>query len=111
MSDAFTLFVKATEISSGLFYTPVHTVATAAHEQVVYFKDEKTGLQAIIAIHDTTFGPSLGGTRMWPYPNLEAALDDVLRLSKGMTYKAAISGLNQGGGKAVIIGDSRTDKS
>lgn len=111
MSDAFTLFGKATEISSGLFYTPVHTPATAEHEQVVYFKDEETGLQAIIAIHNTTFGPSLGGTRMWPYPNLKAALDDVLRLSKGMTYKAAISGLNQGGGKAVIIGDSRTEKS
>ena len=103
MSDAFTLFEKATEISSGLFYTPVYTPATAAHEQVIYFKDEKTGLQAIIAIHDTTFGPSLGGARMWPYPNLNAALDDVLRLSKGMTYKAAISGLNHGGGKAVII--------
>lgn len=111
MSDAFTLFGKATEISSGLFYTPVHTPDTAGHEQVVYFKDEKTRLHAIIAIHDTTFGPSLGGTRMWPYPNLEDALDDVLRLSKGMTYKAAISKLEQGGGKAVIIGDSRTDKS
>ena len=111
MSDASTLFGKATEISSGLFYTPVHTPATMAHEQVVYFKDEKTGLQTIIAIHDTTFGPSLGGTRMWPYPNLETALDDVLRLSKGMTYKAAISKLEQGGGKAVIIGDSRTEKS
>ena len=66
---------------------------------------------AIIAIHDTTLGPALGGTRMWSYANEQDALQDVLRLSRGMTYKAAITGLNLGGGKAVIIGDSRTDKS
>ena len=75
------------------------------HEQVVYCNDKETGLKAIIAIHDTTLGPSLGGTRMWHYNNEKEALVDVLRLSRGMTYKAAITGLNLGGGKAVIIGD------
>ena len=81
------------------------------HEQVVFCQDQATGLRAIIAIHNTTLGPSLGGTRMWPYKNETEALNDVLRLSRGMTYKAAITGLNLGGGKAVIIGDSRKDKS
>lgn len=81
------------------------------HEQVVFFNDPTCGLKAIIAIHDTTLGPSLGGTRMWPYKNEEEALTDVLRLSKGMTYKASISGLDLGGGKAVIIGDPAKDKS
>ena len=81
------------------------------HENVVFCNDEETGLKAIIAIHDTTLGPALGGTRMWNYPSDEEALRDVLRLSRGMTYKAAISGLNLGGGKAVIIGDSVKDKS
>ncbi len=80
------------------------------HEEVVMCSDPDTGLRAIIAIHDTTLGPALGGTRMWHYKNEKEALIDVLRLSRGMTYKAAISGLNLGGGKAVIIGDSRTDK-
>ncbi len=81
------------------------------HEQVVFCQDEETGLKAIIAIHNTVLGPSLGGTRMWPYKTEMEALVDVLRLSRGMTYKAAVSGLNLGGGKAVIIGDSRRDKS
>ena len=80
------------------------------HEQVVFCQDRATGLKAIIAIHNTVLGPALGGTRMWHYENEMAALNDVLRLSRGMTYKAAISGLNLGGGKAVIIGDSRTQK-
>jgi len=80
------------------------------HEQVVYFNDSRVGLQAIVAIHDTTLGPSLGGCRMWNYKNEEEALIDVLRLSKGMTYKAAIAGLKLGGGKSVIIGDSKKDK-
>jgi leucine dehydrogenase len=80
------------------------------HEQVVLCSDPSTGLKAIIAIHDTTLGPSLGGTRMWNYDTEQEALRDVLRLSRGMTYKAAISGLNLGGGKAVIIGDPRKDK-
>lgn len=81
------------------------------HEQVIFCSNEESGLNAIIAIHDTTLGPALGGTRMWNYKNVDAALDDVLRLSKAMTYKSAIAGLNFGGGKAVIIGDSTTGKS
>ncbi|RKR84768.1 glutamate dehydrogenase/leucine dehydrogenase [Mucilaginibacter gracilis] len=80
------------------------------HQKVVYCNDEATGLKAIIAIHDTTLGPALGGTRMWPYKTEEDALQDVLRLSRSMTYKAAISGLNLGGGSTVIIGDSHRDK-
>ena len=80
------------------------------HEQVVFCRDEVTGLKAIIAIHDTTLGPALGGTRMWSYANEEDALRDVLRLSRGMTYKSAAAGLNLGGGKAVIIGDAKTMK-
>ncbi|SMO49929.1 Glu/Leu/Phe/Val family dehydrogenase [Gracilimonas mengyeensis] len=85
-------------------------LANHGHEQVVMCSDPETGLRAIIAIHNTTLGPALGGTRMWMYENEEAAMKDVLRLSRGMTYKAAISGLNLGGGKAVIIGDPHTDK-
>lgn len=81
------------------------------HQEVVFCNDKETGLKAIIAIHDTTLGPALGGTRMWTYKSEADALNDVLRLSRGMTYKAAITGLNLGGGKAVIIGDSRTGKS
>ncbi|WP_410468736.1 Glu/Leu/Phe/Val family dehydrogenase [Bdellovibrio bacteriovorus] len=81
------------------------------HEQVVFCNDPHVGLKAIIAIHNTALGPALGGTRMWNYKNEDEALVDVLRLSKGMTYKAAASGLNLGGGKAVIIGDPKTQKS
>lgn len=81
------------------------------HEQVVFCSDKTTGLKGIIAIHNTVLGPALGGLRMWPYTSDEEAIDDVLRLSHGMTYKAAIAGLNLGGGKAVIIGDPRTMKS
>lgn len=80
------------------------------HEQVTYCKDPSTGLKVIVAIHDTTLGPGLGGVRMLPYQSEAAAMDDVLRLSRGMTYKAAISGLNLGGGKAVIIGDPKKEK-
>jgi len=81
------------------------------HEQIVFCNNNDVGLRAIIAIHNTTLGPALGGTRMWPYQTEEEALEDALRLSRGMTYKAAVSGLNLGGGKAVIIGDPRKDKS
>ncbi len=81
------------------------------YEQVVYCQDQPTGLKAIIAIHSTSLGPSLGGTRFYPYPTEADALEDVLRLAKGMTYKAAVAGLDQGGGKAVIIGDPATDRS
>jgi leucine dehydrogenase len=81
------------------------------HEQIVFCNDKASGLKSIIAIHNTTLGPALGGTRFWNYANEADAVRDVLRLSRGMTYKAAISGLNLGGGKAVIIGNSTTDKS
>ena len=80
------------------------------HEEVLFCFDRPTGLQAIIAIHDTTLGPALGGTRMWPYATEAEALNDVLRLSRGMTYKSSLAGLDLGGGKAVIIGDARTQK-
>ena len=80
------------------------------HEKLVFCQDKHTGLKAIIAIHNTVLGPGLGGTRVWNYANDAEALNDVLRLSRGMTYKAAISGLNLGGAKAVIIGDSKTIK-
>jgi len=80
------------------------------HEQVVFCSNKEAGLRAIIAIHNTTLGPALGGTRMWNYKSHDDAMKDVLRLSRGMTYKAAVSGLNLGGGKAVIIGDSATQK-
>jgi len=80
------------------------------HEQIVFCNDKDSGLKAIIGIHNTILGPALGGTRMWKYQNEWEALNDVLRLSRGMTYKSAITGLNLGGGKAVIIGDSKTDK-
>ncbi|WP_246206629.1 Leu/Phe/Val dehydrogenase [Virgibacillus ihumii] len=83
----------------------------AGHEQVIFCNDPATGLQAIIAIHNTTLGPALGGTRMLPYGSVEDALDDVLRLSEGMTYKCAAADLDFGGGKAVIIGDPAKDKS
>ena len=77
----------------------------SGHEQVVYCHDEATGLKAIIAIYSTALGPALGGTRFYPYADEQDALDDVLNLSKGMAYKAALAGLDLGGGKAVIIGD------
>ncbi|MES3017111.1 MAG: Glu/Leu/Phe/Val dehydrogenase, partial [Bacteroidota bacterium] len=83
----------------------------SGHQKVVYCSDPDTGLRGIIAIHDTTLGPALGGTRMFAYKTETEALNDVLRLSRSMTYKAAITGLNLGGGKAVIIGDSRLQKS
>ncbi|WP_050029010.1 Glu/Leu/Phe/Val dehydrogenase dimerization domain-containing protein [Verrucomicrobium sp. BvORR034] len=86
---------------------PVQT----GHETVQVCMDPATGLRAIIAVHDTRLGPALGGVRMWNYATEEEAQVDVLRLARGMTYKAAAAGLNLGGGKAVIIGDSRREKS
>lgn len=80
------------------------------HEQVVFCQDKDTGLKAIIGIHNTVLGPALGGTRMWNYTNEWEAVNDVLRLSRGMSFKSSISGLNLGGGKAVIIGDAKTQK-
>jgi leucine dehydrogenase len=79
-----------------------------SHEQVVFCSEPAAGYRGIIAIHNTTLGPSLGGTRFWNYNTEEEALVDVLRLSRGMTYKAAVAGLNLGGGKAVIMGDPKT---
>jgi leucine dehydrogenase len=80
-------------------------IQSLGHEQVAFCHDGKLGLKAIIAIHNTTLGPALGGTRMWKYANDHEAVVDALRLSRGMTFKASITGLNIGGGKAVIIGD------
>jgi leucine dehydrogenase len=85
-------------------------VAETGHEQVLYGQDPKSGLRTIIAIHSTALGPALGGTRFYPYATEDQALWDVLRLSRGMTLKAAAAGLDLGGGKAVIIGDPRRDK-
>ncbi|HEX7880177.1 MAG TPA: Glu/Leu/Phe/Val dehydrogenase dimerization domain-containing protein [Candidatus Eisenbacteria bacterium] len=86
-------------------------MARHEHEQFVLCNDTASGLKAIIAIHDTTLGPALGGCRMWPYASEDEALEDVARLSRGMTYKAAAAGLNLGGGKSVLIGDPKKDKS
>lgn len=86
-------------------------ISRYGHEQVVFCHDKTSGLKAVIAIHNTVLGPSLGGLRMWPYKSEAEAVEDALRLSKGMTYKNAAAGLNIGGGKAVIIGDSAKDKS
>ena len=85
-------------------------MTSKGHEEVVFCSDNNTGLKAIIAIHNTTIGPALGGCRMWDYSSEAEALQDVLRLSRGMSYKAAIAGLNLGGGKAVIIGNSKENK-
>ena len=82
----------------------------ADHEQVVFVSDDKSGLKAIIAVHNSNLGPALGGCRMWPYASEEEAVRDVLRLSRGMTYKSAMARLKLGGGKSVIIGNPRTDK-
>lgn len=81
------------------------------HEQLVFCNDNESGLKAIIAVHNTVLGPSLGGTRMWNYNNETEAIIDALRLSRGMTYKSSVAGLNLGGGKAVIIGDAKKIKS
>lgn len=84
------------------------TIASLGHEQVVLCHDDSANFRGIIAIHSTTLGPALGGTRFWQYANDEEAIVDALRLARGMTYKNAVAGLNLGGGKAVIIGDNKT---
>ena len=99
--------MKESRVEGGLVFS---NPSFDNHEQIVFCHDKGTGLKAIIAIHDTTLGPALGGTRMWNYKSEAEAFKDVLRLSRGMTYKAAISGLQLGGGKAVIFGDSKMDK-
>jgi len=86
-------------------------VAENDHEQVIFCHDSQSGLRAIICIHNTVLGPAVGGCRMWKYATEEEALVDALRLARGMTYKSALAGLNLGGGKAVIIGDPKRDKS
>ncbi len=86
-------------------------MAEMGHERLLVCSSPEVGLQAIIAVHSTVLGPGLGGVRMYPYKSMDEALTDVLRLSRGMTYKAAAAGLNLGGGKAVILGDPKTDKS
>src|SRR5690606_40620530 len=101
-------FIQATELKK---VDPVFgQLSFNDHEQIVFCHDKDTGLKAIIGIHNTVLGPALGGTRMWNYANEWEALNDVLRLSRGMTYKSAITGLNLGGGKAVLIGDAKTQK-
>ncbi|MFK7756424.1 MAG: Glu/Leu/Phe/Val dehydrogenase [Flavobacteriales bacterium] len=102
--------IETTTPSTSKAFGPLAEMFKYDHEQVVFCQDKSTGLKAIIAIHDTTLGPSLGGTRMWKYASEEEALTDVLRLSRGMTYKSSVAGINLGGGKAVIIGDSHTEK-
>jgi valine dehydrogenase (NAD+) len=96
---------------SGTDDVPVFFGGAKAHEQVVHFQDEATGLKAIVAIYSTALGPALGGTRFYPYADERDALRDVLNLSRGMAYKAALAGLDLGGGKAVIIGDPTKHKS
>jgi len=97
------LEIKATEtVSEGSIFGQITQMD---HEQLVICHDEATGLKALIGIHNTTLGPALGGTRMWPYASEAEAITDVLRLSRGMTFKNALAGLNLGGGKAVIIGN------
>lgn len=103
--------VKKIEDSQLVQSTVISHMSKMEHEQILFCNDNATGLKAIIAVHNTVLGPALGGTRMWAYQDEAEALNDVLRLSRGMTYKNSISGLNLGGGKAVIIGDSRSMKS
>lgn len=95
------------EKNSSLTLTPIEV---AGYEQVIEVTDSAVGLSAFIAIHDTTLGPALGGIRILPYAKKEEALEDVLRLSKGMTYKASVAGVGFGGGKSVIIADPKTEK-
>ncbi|GMQ27912.1 Glu/Leu/Phe/Val dehydrogenase dimerization domain-containing protein [Algoriphagus confluentis] len=99
------LEIKTTEtVKEGSIFGQITTMD---HEQLVVCHDQATGLKALIGIHNTILGPALGGTRMWPYATEEEAITDVLRLSRGMTFKNSLAGLNLGGGKAVIIGDPK----
>ena len=86
-------------------------MAKYGYEQLIYFYDKETGLKGVTCIHDTTLGPALGGTRLWNYVTEDEAVEDVLRLARGMTYKNAVAGLNIGGGKTVLIGDADKVKS
>ncbi len=104
MATVFGSADKAAAGSDGA-QVPNGTIHRAGHEQVVFCHDAPTGLRAIVAIYSTALGPAIGGTRFYPYPSEEAAIGDVLNLSKAMAYKSALAGLDLGGGKAVIIGD------
>ncbi|SNT49422.1 Glu/Leu/Phe/Val family dehydrogenase [Rhodococcoides kyotonense] len=104
-----TVDLRIIDTATGVFDRPDFADDTP-HEQIVFCQDQATGLKAIIGIHSTTLGPALGGTRFFPYRSEQTAVTDVLRLSRGMTYKAAAAGLNLGGGKAVLIGDPARDK-
>ena len=88
----------------------IERIAQEGYEQIVKCEDPDSGLRAVIAVHDTTLGPALGGLRMWPYASWDDAIFDVLRLSRGMTYKSAVADTGLGGGKSVIIGNPKTDK-
>ncbi|HZJ71062.1 MAG TPA: Glu/Leu/Phe/Val dehydrogenase dimerization domain-containing protein, partial [Planctomycetota bacterium] len=88
----------------------ITTIDVPGYERVARAEDPASGLLAFIGVHDTTLGPALGGLRMWKYESEQAALTDVLRLSRGMTYKSAVAKTGLGGGKSVIVGDSRKDK-
>ena len=103
-------FSKIQEIIPEKEISLLKNISNMGHEDIIYCTDTETNLKAIIAVHSTKLGPGLGGCRMWNYESNLAALNDVLRLSRGMTFKASITGLNLGGGKAVIIGDSSKDK-
>lgn len=105
--------MKITEsaLSSQSAIMPLESLIANKHERITYYYDELTGVKAIVAIHNTVLGPALGGARMWDYAQESDALTDVLRLSKGMTYKSALAGLDLGGGKAVIIGNPNSLKS
>jgi leucine dehydrogenase len=103
-----TLSRNAPELASNSSMQLFDTIATMGHEQLVVCHDKASGYRGIIAIHDTTLGPALGGTRFWSYASDAEAIVDALRLARGMTYKNAVAGLNLGGGKSVIIGDNRT---
>jgi leucine dehydrogenase len=103
-----TLSNNAPDLASSSKMQLFDTIAEMGHEQVVVCHDRASGYRGIIAIHDTTLGPALGGTRFWHYATDAEAIVDALRLSRGMTYKNAVAGLNLGGGKSVIIGDNRT---
>jgi leucine dehydrogenase len=107
--------LKSPVPASNLEITDVTTDASRldaydGHERIWFGRDEERGLTAVVAVHDTRLGPALGGTRVWPYESFDTALTDALRLSRGMTFKAAIAGVPFGGGKAVIIADPKTDK-
>jgi leucine dehydrogenase len=103
--------IEVSEVTAPLSSNLFTNLSEHNHEQILVCNDNHTGLKAIIAIHNTVLGPGLGGTRMWNYNNESEAMNDVLRLSRGMTYKASISGLNLGGAKAVIYGDAKSQKS